>query len=118
MADIIRITNLSVPCVIGVTESERSTPQKIVIDISLWCRLESAVASGNLAATVDYSLLTDSIRRHISLNTYSLLETLAADLVSLCLSFSGLVERVDARVTKPGILGDGGSASVETSRTR
>ena len=118
MKDIIRITSLSVACHIGVTDQERRAAQFITIDIALHCSASIAGSSDQLGETVDYSRLADCIRLHVTQSTCKLIETLAENLAAISLQFSNLVDHADVRVTKPGILKGGGSASVEISRHR
>ena len=58
--DVIRITNLSTNCIIGVLPHERTYPQRLVIGLELMCDFTVAGSSDDLADTVDYGALSQA----------------------------------------------------------
>lgn len=60
--DSIYIDKLEVSTHIGITEQERSAPQKLHVSAELFLDTKSAAASDDIADTVDYAAVCDSIK--------------------------------------------------------
>ena len=83
----------------GVGEAERLRAQRLVFDVEV----EAAEpAADQIDATVDYRAIRDVVVRVSDAATYSLLETLAAEVADAVVD-SVPVEGVRVRVRKPGI---------------
>ena len=83
--DLIRISDLTVNFHVGVTDEERSQPQRLLISIEMEHDFSAAISRDNLAETVDYSAVC---RRVIAFGDgchWQLIETLAADLAAMIL---------------------------------
>lgn len=80
MASSIIITDIQLNALCGVTESERSQTQPILVDLTLRCPNEAAFQSDQLYDTVDYAAITQCIRDLGEGQKYSLLEKLTEDL--------------------------------------
>lgn len=97
--DRIFIENLRADCVIGVSEEERSRPQKVVVDVGLESELSRAAASEKIEDTVDYREVRRQVSHFVTEGEFVLLESLAEGIASLLLdSFS--VEAVVVKVRK------------------
>ena len=64
----------------GVTETERSQPQPLLVDLTLRCQNDQAFHSDQLTDTVDYAALTQRVREIGEHHPCALLETLAEHL--------------------------------------
>lgn len=65
----------------GVFAFEREQGQEFVIDLALRVDVSRAVASDDIAFTVDYSLLADRIAKEVAGEPVNLIETLAERLL-------------------------------------
>ena len=100
MTDHISLTGLEVLARHGVLASEKDNEQLFVIDVDLSIDLAVAGDSDDLAATVDYGALAESIHRLVSDESHSLIETVAARIAAQVLA-DHRVETVQVTVHKP-----------------
>src|SRR5688572_3749750 len=75
--DRIFISELCVPCHVGVSEEERSVLQNVIIDITVFTPLKPSGTSDNLKDTIDYDELAGMIHTTAQNKHYYLLEHLA-----------------------------------------
>jgi FolB domain-containing protein len=115
--DQIIIRDLRAHGVIGVYAAERQAPQEILINLVLYTDLKPAGESDNLADTINYQQVAESVKRHAETARRFTVEALAADLAHLCLEIPE-VSRVRVRVEKPTILPDCQAVGVEIERSR
>lgn len=86
MTDRIALTGLSVRGHHGVFDFERRDGQDFVVDVELELDTSTAAASDELADTVDYGALAQSLAAVIEGEPVNLLERLAARLGDACLA--------------------------------
>lgn len=87
---------------IGVDESERQRPQRVVIDLELW-RRHAGGRRGDLSVCLDYARLFRHLTEELPQRPHvALLEDLAEDLVAFCLA-DPRVEACRVVVRKPDI---------------
>ena len=98
--DRVRLTGLRVRGHHGVLAAERRDGQDFVVDVALSLDLQAAGASDNLADTVDYAVLAQSLARVVAGEPLDLLEALAARLAEVCLADTR-VASVEVTVHKP-----------------
>ncbi len=77
MNDRIHLFDVALECRIGVSAEERRNPQQLLADIAVETDIRKAAASGDAAATIDYSLILDLLRELAGEREYVLIETLA-----------------------------------------
>lgn len=99
MADKIFITNFIVPCLIGITEKERSGKQGVIFDIEVFCNLRVAGISDDPDKTLSYSEIREKIFDFVSKGEFKLLESAAEGIASLLLE-NAVVTKVNIRVSK------------------
>jgi 7,8-dihydroneopterin aldolase/epimerase/oxygenase len=75
--DEIHIEQLEVSSVIGVSEHERKTPQRLTINISFWPRRETRDMADKIGQTINYALVAEETQRFVQDQTVNLIETLA-----------------------------------------
>ena len=90
----------------GVFEFERVNGQDFFIDASVWLDGKAAAANDDLAKTVNYGELANSLVANAKANPVDLLETLATRLLELVMSFgggdeTGIVKKAKITVHKP-----------------
>ena len=76
-ADRIRIEQLELHARIGVTEEERSKPQRIIINLTIWPKMGFDQMKDDIGRTVNYVQLCRSVREFIDQRKFSLIETLS-----------------------------------------
>src|SRR5215471_7733513 len=81
-SDEIHIEQLEISSVIGVSEHERKTPQRLTINISFWpCRKTQDMAD-KIGQTINYALVADETQRFVRDQSVNLIETLADQLAA------------------------------------
>jgi 7,8-dihydroneopterin aldolase/epimerase/oxygenase len=111
------INDLVVRGIIGVNDSERESPQEIVINLGLFTDLRRAGASDDIADCIDYQLMAEKVRAHAASARRFTVEALADDIAQIALGEPG-VERVVVRVEKFGAVRSCRSVGVEIERVR
>ena len=99
MSDNIIIDELEVNFRVGVPAEERAKPQRLLVCVQMDLDTGPAAASDDLARTVDYYELTESIKRLGHDREWKLIETLAHDIASLVLA-NEIVEKVVVEIRK------------------
>jgi dihydroneopterin aldolase len=100
MTDRIELVGLRARGFHGVLEHERRDGQEFVVDVSLEVDTSAAAARDDLAETVDYGVLAQSIAAIVAGDPVDLIETLAERIADACLT-DGRVSAVDVAVHKP-----------------
>lgn len=85
----------------GVYEFERQRGQRFEVDLDLYLDLRRAVATDDLAETVDYGAVFALVRRVVEEERFRLLEALAGAVAEAVLAGAPAVEEVAVRVRKP-----------------
>lgn len=98
--DLITLSGLKVHGRHGVFDHEREIGQDFIIDVALTTSTAAAAATDELAATVDYGTLADTLADIVGGEPCNLIETLAERLASACLA-DERVRRVRVTVHKP-----------------
>lgn len=115
--DRIIITDLALPCIIGVEPTERKTRQQLLAQITLWLDIDKAARSDQLADTLDYKRLRDSVLQIAEASEFRLIESLCNRIASICLE-QDIVRKVKVRLEKPAALRHARSVAVEVIRRR
>jgi 7,8-dihydroneopterin aldolase/epimerase/oxygenase len=76
-SDEIHIEQLEVSSVIGVSEHERKTPQRLTINISFWPRRQTRDMADKIGQTVNYTVVAEETQRFVHDQAVNLIETLA-----------------------------------------
>ena len=113
--DKIIISNLHAHGIIGVYEHERSTPQDILISITLYTDTRKAAQSDDLVDCINYDALSQEVCQHAETARRLTVEALAEDIAGLCLKEKG-VKKVRVRVEKPDALDYVDRVGVEIKR--
>ena len=83
---------------LGWHDEERCEPQRVIVDLEFAIDLQEAARTEDLTKTIDYGIAED-VKHFMEGRTYKLLETLAEDIATYCLSLSQ-VTRVLVRAQK------------------
>ncbi len=104
----------------GVFDHEKVTPQRFEVDVELYLDLRPAGLEDDLARTLDYGLVYETVRTIVESTTFNLIEALAEAIAhELLADFAGL-DAVAVRVRKPEVQLGGplSHAAVEIRRQR
>ena len=115
--DKIIINNLLARGIIGVYDWERSRPQNILINITMFTDTRRAAQTDNLDDCINYSTMSKKLLAHAETVNRLTVEALANDLARVCLEVQA-VQRVIVRVEKPGAVRFAESVGVEIERSR
>ncbi len=97
--DKIFIENLTLPCTIGVLDTERITKQEVVVDVVVSLSLRRAGITDDIRRTVSYSELRGQVTEFVSTGDFRLLEGVAEGVASLVLK-KRAARKVMVRVRK------------------
>jgi len=115
--DKVFIEDLMVRGIIGISEKERSQPQDIVVNATLYTDISKGSSSDNINDCVNYRTVAKAIISHIQKVSRYTVEALAADIADICLK-SQKVHKVKIKVEKPGAVRFSKSAGVEITRVK
>jgi FolB domain-containing protein len=115
--DTVIIKNLLARGIIGVHDWERSRPQNILINITVFTDTRRAAKTDSLDDCINYSTMSKKVLAHAESVNRLTVEALANDLAQLCLEEKG-VEKVIVRVEKPGAVRFAESVGVEIERSK
>jgi len=118
MTDRIRIEELKLRTIIGITDEERHDRQDVVLNLTLFVDTRKAGRTDDIAdSPVNYRTLTKRVIAYVEGNRFNLVESLAESVASICLEDTG-ASRVEVAVDKPGALRFAGSVGVTIERGR
>lgn len=83
--DTIIIEELEVAFRVGVSDTERAQPQRLLITIELILDLTLALEKDDLRWTIDYAAVCERVKRLGENRNWRLIETLAAEIVEVLL---------------------------------
>jgi FolB domain-containing protein len=114
--DKVIIRNLVARGIIGINEWERSKPQEILINITLYGSLLKAGKTDDIEHSINYRTVAKNAQQLAENCQRLTVEALAADIAASCLEVKG-VEKVTVRVEKPGAVRFAESVGVEIDRS-
>jgi len=98
---LIRIEDISIDCIIGVSKQERAKKQEILVSVELIVDAKKASTTDNIKdVPVDYKKVYETTIEIVSESKFHLLEKLAKTLLDTYLKISG-VSRAKVTVKKP-----------------
>jgi dihydroneopterin aldolase len=90
----ISVNNIICKTIIGIYPDELSILQKVEIGFSFEYNCEQAIAIDSIENAVDYAALTEELKTFVFNSRFSLLETLANEIVQKILAFSQKITAV------------------------
>lgn len=100
----LKIQNLELMMSIGVQDFEKSTKQRVVVNVDLEIDENSKVQSDNIKEVICYAGIVKAIEALSMQKHYSLVETFAYDIAATCLGSGEQAKKVMVSVQKPDIL--------------
>jgi FolB domain-containing protein len=114
--DQIHVRDLLLRTIIGINPDERDEKQDVLINLTLYAD-HSAAVSDNIDDVVNYRTLTKAVIDLVENSQFFLVEKLALEIVSLCLS-NQRVARAVVTVEKPTALRFTRSVGVTVDRSQ
>ncbi|MAF95730.1 MAG: dihydroneopterin aldolase [Rhodospirillaceae bacterium] len=109
------IRDLMLPCSIGVHRHEKTTEQRVRINLDLAVLEGGQPINDDIRNVICYEHLTKGIEEIVGRGHVNLVETLAENIAAMCLE-DGRVKSARVRVEKLDILDDAESVGVEIER--
>jgi dihydroneopterin aldolase len=103
MSDRIVLANMAFQARHGATDREKVEPQRFEVDVELGLDLQPAGLDDDLARTVDYGPVYDTVRQIVESTTYNLIEALAEAICHELLTGQPRIREVTVRVRKPEV---------------
>ena len=120
--DIIHIKNIEAFSKSGVFEAEKVLGQTFLIDVDLYISPADLASAhhDNIERTIDYSVVSSTVREYVKDNPSDLIEAMAHNLARMIIDKFTLCMGVEITVSKPYIPVEGfsGDVSVTTKRFR
>ena len=115
--DKIFLTDLNIDTIIGIFDWERETLQTLSFDLEMDWDIRAAAASDDIADTLDYGAIAQTIVSFVEASSYQLIETLAEDLCTLLLAHYA-IPKVKLTLTKPVALHGQNKAKIVIERSK
>jgi dihydroneopterin aldolase len=113
--DAIHVEQLELFARMGVTDTERSNPQRLTVSITIWPKEQFDFLSDDLTRAIDYSAVCMAVREFVATRSDRLIETLAAALAEHLLHLFPIQQvRLDLRKF---VLADANHAAARLTRT-
>jgi FolB domain-containing protein len=98
-SDEIHIEQLEVSSIIGVSEHERKTPQRLTINISFWPRRQTQDMADTIGDTINYAVVAEETQRFVHDHSVNLIETLA-DMLAANLLKKFPIQKITVEIRK------------------
>lgn len=115
--DRILIEALEIETIIGVHDWERTTRQRVVIDLDMGVDTISAAASDNLGDTVSYGDVARAVTGYVEQTDFELIEALAEQTAALILERFPVAD-VRLKLAKPGAVANASRVAIIVERRR
>lgn len=116
--DRIKITDLTVMGIVGIKPEERTTPQEIRVNATLWVDTRPAAKSDDIADAANYRTITKAMIAHLEAGEPMLVERLVQELADVVFATEPRVRSVEMTVEKPTALRHAGSVGITIHRSR
>ncbi|OGI18502.1 MAG: dihydroneopterin aldolase [Candidatus Melainabacteria bacterium RIFCSPHIGHO2_02_FULL_34_12] len=98
----VNVENISAYCSIGIHDEEKKMGQELLIDASFEADLSRAVESDNVKDTLNYVDVYKGIQKIAKSKSYSLIETLADEIVETFLKHPQIL-KAKIKIKKPHV---------------
>ena len=115
--DRVFIRDLSCRGILGIEPEERTTPQDVLVNLTLEADVRPAAASENIADAVNYRTVAEAVSDLVATGGFLLVETLCERIAVLCLK-DARVSACEVTVSKPTALPAAAGVGVSIRRER
>ena len=116
--DKIKITDLTVMGIVGIKPDERTTPQEIRVNCTMWVDTRPAAKSDDIVDAANYRTISKAIIAHLESGEPMLVERLVQELADIVFETEPRVQSVEMTVEKPTALRHAGSVGITIHRDR
>jgi 7,8-dihydroneopterin aldolase/epimerase/oxygenase len=109
------VRDLEVMATLGIYDHEKTTPQKIIVNIDLSVKESESQIDDDIGHVVSYEIVVKKVEAILADGHVSLVETLCEKIAAACLR-DKRVAAVRVRVEKPDIIPNARSVGVEIER--
>ncbi len=103
---------------LGIHPWEQDTLREVQLNLTLEFNGQHAAATDDIAQTIDYSAVEESLRILLASRHWSLIETLVEAALDKLMQQFPLIENAELKITKPGALRFAPAVAVSSTRTR
>lgn len=115
--DKILIKDLRLQIILGIYARERTSPQEVVINITIFTDTRVAAASDNITDCIDYEKIANQVKNHAEVAQRQTVEALAEDIANICLAAPG-AQKTLVKIEKTEAISFTASVGVEIERTK
>lgn len=115
--DKIFLNDLKIDTIIGIYDWERETLQTLSFDLEIDWSITQAAASDDIADTLDYGAIAQSIVGFVEKSRYQLIETLAEEVCRLLLALYPM-QKIKLTLSKPVALHGQNLAKIVIERSK
>jgi dihydroneopterin aldolase len=112
------LKSLQIDCIVGVYEHERTTPQRVVMDVEMDYDFMAAARSDAIDDAVDYAAVAKSVTELVTHRQFQLIETMAEEAAAMLLATRPQVQVVRLDIRKPAAVPTADCSFVRVERTR
>ena len=116
--DRIHIKDLTVMGIVGINPDERTTPQEIRVNATMWVDTRPAALSDDIADAANYRTITKALIAHLEAGEPMLVERLVQELADIVFQTEPRVHSVEMTVEKPTALRHARSVGITIHRSR
>lgn len=116
--DRLHIIDLSVTGIIGIKPDERTNPQEVLVNVTMWVDTAPAARTDDIADAANYRTVSKAIIAHIETGEPMLVERLAQEIADIVLATEARIAEVEVRVEKPRALRRAQSVGITIHRSR
>ena len=113
----ININDIKMLAIIGTKPEERTTPQKIHVNLSYTYHAEEAINNDDLSLAIDYEKMITKIRTNVQKSNFYLIEKLADFILKLSLE-DLKIQNATVEIIKPNATKNTSSVSVTLSASK
>jgi len=84
--DRIFIKGLTIQTIIGIYDWERTTKQRVVLDLEMSADISKAASSEDIANTLNYKELSDELKKSIENSSFQLIEAMAEHICAMIIN--------------------------------
>lgn len=112
------LKSLQIDCIVGVYEHERTTQQRIVLDVEMDYDFAAAAQSDSISDAVDYAAVAQSVIDLVRHRQFQLIETMAEETAAMIIATRPQVQVVRLSIRKPAAVSAADCSFVRVERTR
>lgn len=110
------IRDLEVAALLGIYDSEKAAPQRVIISVDLMVSEGAGAVDGDIDSVVSYETVVRTVEKIATAGHIALAETLAEKIAAACLA-DARVASVKVRIEKPDVFPNARSVGIEIERS-